>query len=277
MLSLIMLIRSAMIHGYRYYYVVAPKYEGPRSAFWSKIPAISDMLLSDCRIVVTIDHDAIFQNLHLPFEWLLNRWNFTKEHSLGMALDNHITPWNPSGYGNEDDYGELNVNAGFIIAQNNPRTHEILRAWDSCPSNETAYPNCRKFINEWPAEQGAFGTYIRRQFTRPTDRLQIPCTEANGFPGMNTECEGMFVRHFTTEKTFVAKGVAASLVQSFFSMVHSEIKEREDIVKINRPTNDFTKSFGYGGSGIHGDPEPERKQEENREAESNDEEVVEEE
>jgi hypothetical protein len=252
--SRVKLTGEAVLHGYRYNYVVAPKYEGERTEFWSKIPAISDMLHSGCKIVVTIDHDAIFANLHLPFEWLMNRWNFTGATSLGMALDNHITPWNPSGFGNEDDFGEVNVNAGFIIAQDNARTHEILRAWDSCPSNETQYPNCRKFIKEWPAEQGAYGTYIRRQFTRPDDLLVVPCTEGNGFPGMNTECQGVFVRHFTTIKTMVTTGTAASLAQSFFGMVRSEIVHREGEVKIQRETNGFTKSFDLAGGGIHGDP-----------------------
>jgi hypothetical protein len=219
------------------------------------------MLLSGCRIVVTIDHDAIFPNLHVPFEWLLNRWNYSQTTSLGMALDNHITPWNPSGFGNEDDFGEVNVNAGFIIAQNLPRTHDILRAWDSCPSNETTYPNCRKFIKEWPAEQGAFGTYIRRQFTEPDDLLVLPCTEANGFPGANFECQGSFVRHFTTKKELVTTGTASTLAQSFFGMVKKEIIHREGEVKIQRESNGFTKSWDYKGGGIFGDPVAEGKKE----------------
>jgi hypothetical protein len=243
----------AIIHGYRYHYIVAPPYEGDRTEFWAKIPAISDLLLSGCRIVVTIDHDAIFQNLHLPFEWLLNRWGFNQKTSIAMPLDNHITPWNPTGYGNEDDFGELNINAGFIIAQNNPRTHEMLRAWDSCPSNETEYPNCRKYISEWPAEQGAFGTYIRRQFTLPDDRIELPCTEANGFPGANFECHGIFIRHYTTVKKNVTVGIANSLAQSFFGMVRQEIVSRESEIKINREINAFTRSYEYPGGGVFGD------------------------
>jgi hypothetical protein len=104
---------------------------------------MSDMLLDGCRIIISIDHDAIFQNMMLPMEWLLNSWNFTRHTSFAMALDNH---WGQ----NEDEYGVLNINAGFIVAQNLDRTHEILRAWDSCPSNETEYPGCRRFIHDGP-------------------------------------------------------------------------------------------------------------------------------
>lgn len=180
-----------MIHGYRYQYIQAPSYQSDRKAYWSKIPAMSDMLHSGCRVVVAIDHDALFWNMELPFEWLLSRWNFTQETSFAMALD-------PNWDQNKDEFKKLNINAGFIIAQDLPRTHEILRAWDSCPSNQTAFPNCRKYIGNWPAEQGAWGTHIRYMFDHPNDHIDIPCTEANGFPGMNTECFGQLVRHYTT-------------------------------------------------------------------------------
>jgi hypothetical protein len=163
-----------------------------------------------------------------------------------MALDNHWAQ-------NEDDYGVLNINAGFIIAQNLERTHEILRAWDSCPSNETMYPGCRKFIQNWPAEQGAFGNFMRRQFNETHDRIEIPCSEANGFPGMGTECWGTFIRHFTIGKDRVRDGVAASLAQSLFGLVRQELLQNVDTVKIQRESNEFTKSWSYPGGGAHGD------------------------
>jgi hypothetical protein len=235
-----------LIHGYRYNFIRVPPY-AERSVYWSKVPAISDLLLDGCKVVVLIDHDAIFQNMELPFEWLLNRWGFTKNTSFAMSLDNHWAQ-------NEDDYGVLNINAGFIVSQGLDRTHEILRAWDSCPSNETTYPNCRKFIKNWPAEQGAFGNFMRRQFDLPTDLLPIACTEANGFPGMGTECTGDFIRHYTIAKDRVNGGTAASLAQLVFGLVREEMVEREQSIKIKRPSNAFTKSWQYEGSGVNGDP-----------------------
>jgi hypothetical protein len=208
---------------------------------------MSDMMLSGCRIVVAIDHDALFWNLDLPFEWLLNRWGFTNETSFAMALDNN---WQQ----NHDDHDVLNINAGFIVAQNLPRTHDILRAWDSCPSNATMYPNCRKFIDRWPAEQGAWGTYMRRQFNESTDRIEIPCTEANGFPGMNTECFGLFIRHFTIDKSKITPGVSASLAQMFFSLIRRSMMRAERDLRIVRESNDFIESYSYAGGGARGDP-----------------------
>jgi len=215
--------------------------------YWSKIPAISDQLLDGCRIVVAIDHDAVFWNLNLPFEWLLNRWDFSEQTSMAMALDNN---WGQ----NHDDWDVLSINAGFIVAQNLPRTHEVLRAWDSCPSNETVYPNCRKFINGWPAEQGAWGTHIRYHFNKTTDRIEIPCNDANGFPGMGTECFGLFIRHYTIGKDRVLPGIASSLSQLVFSVLHQDMVQKLDQVRIVRPSNDFTRSYGYAGGGVYGDP-----------------------
>ena len=204
------------------------------------------MLLDGCRIVISIDHDAIFQNLGLPVEWLLNRWNFTRNTSFAMALDNHWTQ-------NEDEQHVLNINAGFIVAQHLDRTQEILRAWDSCPSNETVFPGCRKFITNWPAEQGAWGNFMRRTFNETDDYIEIPCTEANGFPGMGTECWGCLIRHYTIGKDRIRGGVASSLAQAVFGMARNEMLQKEDEVKIRRQSNDFTHSWSYAGGGAHGD------------------------
>lgn len=217
-----------------------------RSVYWAKIPTISDMLLDGCEIVVSIDHDAIFQNLNLPMEWLLNHWNFTRKTSFAMALDNH---WGQ----NEDEQGVLNINAGFIVTQNLPRTHDILRAWDSCPSNSTAYPGCRKFIWNWPSEQGAWGNFMRREFNETDDYIEIPCTEANGFPGMGTECFGELIRHYTIGKDRIHNGVASGLAQAVMGMARQHLLYRQQDVRIRRDSNDFTKSWSYEGGGAHGD------------------------
>jgi hypothetical protein len=204
---------------------------------------MSDMLLDGCEIVVSMDHDAIFQNLNLPFEWLLNHWNYNKNTSFAMALDNN---WGQ----NHDWQDVLSINAGFIVAQNSQRTHEILRAWDSCPKNITLYPDCDKLVHDWPAEQGAWGNFMRRQFNETDDYIEIPCTEANGFPGMGTECFGSLIRHYTIGKDRIHNGVASTLAQAIFGMARQSMINSPDI-KLRRYSNEFEKSFSYPGGGAH--------------------------
>lgn len=141
-----------------------------------------------CQFTVSIDADATFVNLNLPFEWLMNRWNVTSKTSLTMARD-------PEFDFNRDSRGDILLNCGFVVAQNLPRTHQILKAWENCPDNEVKYPNCSEWKNPWPAEQKAFGEYIRPEFTKPTDINAIDCSEANGFPEAEQGCDGMFLQH----------------------------------------------------------------------------------
>jgi len=136
-------------------------------------------------------------NLNLPLEWLFNRWNITHETSLSLPLD-------PDEPQNKDrTRGNTNLNCGFVIAQNLPRTHEILEAWQQCPDLPNRFPDCEKWKVTWPAEQAAFGEYIRYAFNKTEDIKEIPCDEANGFPGSGSECRGVFVRHHWSDKTLV--------------------------------------------------------------------------
>jgi len=63
----------AKIHGYDYKFIHTSQWHNSsRSDVWTKIPALRETL-KDYQIVVMLDADAIFRNLHLPYEWLLNR------------------------------------------------------------------------------------------------------------------------------------------------------------------------------------------------------------
>jgi galactosyl transferase GMA12/MNN10 family len=216
----------AMIHGYDYKHIHTTNYPD-RSAYWTKIPAMSDTL-RDYRFVVTLDADAIFRDLELPYEWLLNRWNVTPETSFAMPLD-------PSWDQNKNKFGRLNTNAGFITVQNLPRTHEILRAWEACPEK----PGCEHFKDGWPAEQGAFGEFTRYEFNRSTDIREFACTDGNGFPEMGTECEGLFVTHYTIDKSLLKKGIADSLARSVMGMMHADIQQHKQTAIIERTSNAF--------------------------------------
>lgn len=144
---------------------------------------------------VFIDSDAIFPHLDLPFEWLMNYWRINPDNnSLALAND-------PDEDYNKDRWGRIYLNTGFIVAQNNAKTYQILDAWNRCADDGEPYANCTEFRKNSPGrptDQGGFGTYIRYDYF--DDIRELPCTEANGFPLSGTDCHGQFIRHLWTGK-----------------------------------------------------------------------------
>lgn len=115
-------------------------------------------------------------------------------NSLALAYDPDL-PFN------KDKFDETYVNTGFIIAQNNPKTFEIMEAWNACPDEGGDHPDCTEFRKAdpgRPTDQGGFGTFIRYDY--PDDIKSLPCKEANGFPESDTECNGDFIEHLWYEK-----------------------------------------------------------------------------
>ncbi|EGX88526.1 hypothetical protein CCM_08571 [Cordyceps militaris CM01] len=186
------------IHGYKYYYIAADSYTDRRTS-WKK-PAIISKLLAKHRACIYMDSDALFRNLDLPFEWLMNYWKISPaSNSLALAFD-------PKHEWNQDEFGKEYLNTGFLVAQNNPRTFEILDAWEDCPNDGGRYPNCTKFRTNdpgRPTDQGGFGTYVRYDFA--DDIRELPCDEANGFPEAHAGCDGTFIRHLWTGKDGLLK------------------------------------------------------------------------
>lgn len=183
----------AKIHGYKYYYVEIEEYEDRRNS-WKKPPIISQILKKH-KACVFLDSDAIFHHLDLPFEWLMNYWQLhPKTNSLALAAD-------PGSDNNKDKFGKVYLNTGFIIAQNNEKTYEIMDAWQNCPEEGGDHPECVEFRKNRPGkptDQGGFGTYIRYDF--PKDIKELPCTEANGFMESKSGCDGIFIKHLWTGK-----------------------------------------------------------------------------
>ena len=144
---------------------------------------------------IYLDSDAIFHNLDLPFEWLLNYWQLNpKNNSMALALD-PVTDWN------YDRHGKINLNTGFIISQNQPTTYKIMKDWERCPDDDTPYPGCQDFRKNTPGQptdQGGFGSFVRYNWTE--DIRDLLCTEANGFPESDSGCKGSFIRHLWTGK-----------------------------------------------------------------------------
>ncbi|TLD37788.1 hypothetical protein E2P81_ATG03463 [Venturia nashicola] len=209
----------AMIHGYTYHFIKTTPLKD-RTAYWTKIPALASTLSNDrCDITVSIDADASFMNLNLPFEWLLNRWNFTSTTSMALALD-------PIAKVNKDaKHGRTNLNAGFVVAQNNERTHQILKAWSACPDDQVTYPDCARWKKKWPAEQAALSEYIRYKFTKEEDIKPIACNDANGYPESNTECQGTFIQHHWVKKKLVRPAVIESVMSGLVDRLRTSFVE----------------------------------------------------
>lgn len=179
----------AIVHGYDYKYINATE---PKERFgsWHKPSAFANMI-DDYKFVVFLDADATFRFAHLPLEWLLNFWEVQPHHSLTMAVEDQ--PWTKK---NKDRFDRIIGNTGFVIVQNNNKTHEILKAWHEC-TTEVRYKGCARWKYERNADQSAFADYVRYDYD---DYIkELPCEDANGSPGIK-ECEGRFVRHYWYEK-----------------------------------------------------------------------------
>lgn len=180
----------AVIHGYDYRYVHTQKQEGKRES-WTRIPALSALLSQNLYdFIVYVDADVIFPHLQLPLEWLMNRWNITRDISISMALD---LDWDSL----KDTRGRQTANDGFQILSNSIKTLEILDEWDRCLDG-VRYVGCERFMRDWPAEQGAFAEFLRYDYKDAVKEL--PCNEAMLWPGTEYGCEGVFVRHYTMDK-----------------------------------------------------------------------------
>ncbi|KAK3693068.1 hypothetical protein B0T22DRAFT_475916 [Podospora appendiculata] len=188
----------ALIHGYTYKFVRAPKY-ADRAPHWTKI-IFTRELLKEFDIVVMLDYDAMFPSPELPIEWLLNYWKIDKEVMVAMAED-------PDADNNKDLRGNLNLNTGFIIAQAGENTQRLFKDWAECPE-ETRYKGCAEWKDKIFHEQTGFSSYVRYDFldgysidTHPQYIRKLPCMEANGIPlKKDAGCGGQFVRHYWGDK-----------------------------------------------------------------------------
>lgn len=213
-----------MLHGYDYRYI-RPQENKERFPPWQKLPALAETL-RDYDVVVYADADVVFTNLHLPLELLLNRWEVDANVSITMPLD---VDW-----GNcKDSKGRLMQNAGLIILNNNPTTFEMLDRWYHCPDE---IKNCTRFLTAWPAEQGAFGEYIRYDF--PQSIVEVPCNDAVGAPDMGgTDCHGAIIRHYTMDKGAVKLATAEALNALLSKALHADMVRKKQQLFFDKTIN----------------------------------------
>lgn len=213
----------AKIHGYKYYYVNTVPYEDRRDS-WKK-PPIMSALLKNHETCIFLDSDAVFNRLDVPFEWLMNYWEInSKNNSLALAAD-------PNAKENQDKFGKVYLNTGFIVAQNNEKTFEIFDEWQDCPNDGGRHPECSEFKKNRPGkptDQGGFGTYIRYDY--PKDIKELKCTEANGFPESHSGCEGTYIKHLWTGKSnHIKVAIGQQLPGDLLAAFHSQfLKEKKD-------------------------------------------------
>ncbi|KAH8878915.1 hypothetical protein GQ53DRAFT_756349 [Thozetella sp. PMI_491] len=222
----------AQIHGYDYKFVRTRNFPD-RASYWTKIPALSDTL-RDYEFVISIDADAQINHPEIPFEWLLNRWNVTKDTALTMTID-------PDKEFNWDPFGRPMNNAGLVMAHNIPRTHEILKAWASCPDEpREEFNRCSRWKNPWPAEQAAFGEYIRYMYNEPNDLREVPCDEANGYPESESNCSGRFIHHLWLDKGKTKDVINTGFMQIVMKRLHDQFLADTSVV-IERESNAFER------------------------------------
>ncbi|KAF5006213.1 hypothetical protein FDECE_7372 [Fusarium decemcellulare] len=231
------------IHGYKYYYIdITDPFEDRRNS-WKK-PPILTRLLRKHKACIFLDSDAIFNRLDLPFEWLMNYWQLHPDtNSLALAAD-------PNAKNNQDKFGKVYLNTGFIILQNNEKTFEILKEWEDCPNEGGKHPECTDFRKNRPGkptDQGGFGTYIRYDY--PKDIKELKCTEANGFPESRSGCDGKFVKHlWTGKKDHIKNAIGGQLPGVLLEMFHRQFMDEK-------------KDFYVSERDLMKEPEPESKTE----------------
>lgn len=220
-------------------------------------------LLPDYDFVVTLDADAVFAHLDVPLEWLFNRWGVTANTSVALPWD---TEEFVDGVSKSRDNTGLRVyNAGFVVAQNSPRTLAMLEAWRDCTA-EQRYPGCAQWKEAWSHEQRAFSEYIRHdpEFNISSESIvPIACDDAMGWPGFRTDvrsgvgggdgdsdisdCNGRFVRHYTLGKEKVKSGSMESVMQVVAEVLQRGLLSgREGVWVKEEEKKDFEEGEGDG-------------------------------
>lgn len=171
--------------------------------------------------VVFLDGDAIFTHLHLPLEWLLNYWGISGKTTMALAED-------PKGFLNVKGL-DINLNTGFVIAHQTPRSEEFFDAWMTCP-DENRYAGCGIWKLTHTHEQAVVNEYLRYDYP---DEIQIlPCTEANRYLNTDDECAGEFISHYWPYKELLVGAAKEVMAQYFWPQMQKVYSDdRENIIQ----------------------------------------------
>lgn len=156
---------------------------------WVKVDEIYRALRSEeFRFVVFTDSDVFFTHINLPLEALFDYWNIDNTTALAGALDPGVDR------ANFDSHDRQNINTGFLVVQNTPRTNAMFEDWITCPTDEK-YIGCSRWKDEYFHEQSALSEYIRYDYAEQI--RELPCDEANSAPNQEPKgCSGKYIRHY---------------------------------------------------------------------------------
>jgi len=235
----------AMVHGYDYKFYQARDMKDHYNT-WI-LPHVFRELIPNYQFVVAMDADVTIPHMEVPLEWMFNRWGIKQQTSMALPWDTEEIRSNVSI--SVDSKGLRVLNTGLVIAQNSPTTLELLEAWRDCTSEER-YEGCAQWKYEWSHEQRAFSEYIRYDFNNtPETIVTIPCDDAVGWPGFRkdmlfegspnqdvSDCNGNFVRHYTTiGKPRVKAAGAVSVMQMLSEVLQKNILASQGKVWYQEP------------------------------------------
>jgi len=240
----------ALIHGYDYKFYQAAHIPDHHDT-WI-MPHVFRELIPDYQFVVAMDADVTIAHLDVPLEWMFNRWGVAPHTSMAL-------PWDTEEYRDNasisrDSKDLLVLNTGFVVAQNNPTTLDLLEAWRDCTA-ETRYPGCAQWKQNWSHEQRAFSEYIRYDFNAtPETVVSIPCDDAVGWPGFKkdverwnegiSDCNGNFVRHYTLGKDKVKAAGSDGVMQVLSEVLQKSIFEDRERMWVNEEEKKKGKEEG---------------------------------
>ncbi|KAJ5390968.1 uncharacterized protein N7496_002036 [Penicillium cataractarum] len=209
----------AKLHGYDYQLVQLPV-DPTLHGTWNKVPAMREAI-KHYEYVVFMDGDAIFTHPHLPLEWLLNYWGISNDTTMALAED----PSDPF-FLNVKKL-DINLNTGFVIAHQTPRSEEFFEAWMTCP-DETRYEGCGRWKLTHTHEQAVVNEYLRYDY--PEEIQILPCTEANRYPNSG-DCNGEFISHYWPFKDMIPAGAKEVMAQYFWPPLQKAYShDRDNII-----------------------------------------------
>lgn len=140
------------------------------------LPGSLRALIKDYDFVITMDADVTITHPEVPFEWLFNHWGVTNNTSIAMPVDQKV--FDHDEINSVDSKGAQVLNTGMVVVHNIPYTLEMLDAWIECP-NESRYPGCGHWKNNWSHEQKVFSEYIRYDFNPDGDNIVVSLKQKN--------------------------------------------------------------------------------------------------
>lgn len=204
------------LHGYDYVRVIDESHE--KHGVWTKVKHLP-AILQRYDLIIFLDFDAYIVNISLPITALLDQWNFRSTSLILQAFD----PDGPDNYVTDATGARvLNLNTGFMVLRNHPKTILLLQQWYAC--TETI-PECQQYTSK---NQPAWNIWFRPQLIKDEELVAIPCGDANGgvvdgrFICGDHSCIGKYISHLWTEKEEAKRILTSWLLRDIWTLILSK-------------------------------------------------------